>query len=168
MNNSDTRTLIPRRTSESGVSIVETMVAAGVIVAAVAGLSASAQQALRIARAGKSLASASAIIEERMESFRYANRWTDVTTAAGIASVASSSTSTGGNLANITEIIQVQPYPTGSELVVTRHPDGSFSDNGTDLSAFKCVKLTLSMSGMTVGSTPGKTQFSTVITKGGL
>ena len=47
------------------------------------GLSSSVQQATRIARSGKATASAGEMIEERLETFRYAPLWTQVTTASG-------------------------------------------------------------------------------------
>jgi len=162
------KALTYRRGAESAFTLVETMVAVGVAIAAIAGLSASAQQALRIARAGKSVASANEMIEERMESFRYAPIWSNVTTATGIASVASVPTASAASFPNVTETFSVQPFPTGSQLVVTRNPNGSFTNNGVDLSAIKCVKFTVTAAWTESGNRPLSTQFSTIIAKGGL
>jgi hypothetical protein len=144
------------------------MVSVGVTIAALAGLSASTQQATRIARAGKAASSASEMVEERIESFRYTTTWKNVTTAAGIASVASTPAAIASNFPNVTETFSVQPYPTGSQLIVTRSPTGAFTDNGVDLSTSKCVKFTVTATWMASGSSTRSTQFSSIITKGGL
>ncbi len=144
------------------------MIAASVAIAALAGLSASAQQATRIARAGKGAASASEMIEERIESFRHRTTWRNVTTGAGIASVTSAPAAIASNFPIVTETFTVQPYPTGGQLVVTRSPDGSFRSNGVDLSTSKCVRLTVAATWTANGTIPRSTQFSTIITKGGL
>lgn len=162
------KTLLSRRRSELGITLVETMVAAGVSVAAIAGLSASTQQASRIARAGKDIASASEMIQERIECFRSTPFWRNITTSTGITSVASASTAIASNFQNVTETFRVQPYPTGSELVVTRSPNGSFTNNGVDVSASKCVKFTVTATWTASGNNPQSRQFSTIIAKGGL
>ena len=162
------KALSSRKKCEAGISLVETMVAMAVTVAALAGLSASTQQATRLARAGKNAASASEMIEERLEAFRYTTTWSKLTTGAGIASVTSAPTAISSNFPNATETFTVQPYPTGSQLIVVRSPSGSFTDNGVDLSTTKCVKLTVAATWTASGASPHNTEFSTIITKGGL
>ena len=71
-----------------GFTLVESVVAMGMTAVALAGFYASEQQAARIARSGRTVASASEMLQERIEAFRYAPPWTNVTTGAGIASAA--------------------------------------------------------------------------------
>jgi hypothetical protein len=162
------KSAIRHRRSEAGVTIVETMVAAGIAIAAIAGFSASVNQASRLARSGKAFASATAMTEERIESFRSTPTWSNVTTAAGIASVASAPSAIASNFAGVTETFTVQPYPSGSQLVVTRSPNGTFTNNGVNLSTSKCVKFTVAATWSAGGGATFSRQTSTVITKGGL
>lgn len=160
--------LILNRRRESGVTIVETMVAAGITVAALMGFSVSVQQASRLARSGKAVASASEMVQERMESFRYTPTWSNVTTAAGIASVASAPSAIASLFPNVTETFTVQPYPSGSQLIVTRSPSGTFTNNGVSTGTTSCVKLTVRATWTAVGSTSRSRELSTIIARGGL
>ena len=67
---------------QQGFTLVESVVAMGVATVALLGFYASEQQASRIARAGRTVASASEMLQERIEAFRYAPPWTNITTAA--------------------------------------------------------------------------------------
>lgn len=160
--------LVNRCHSQAGFSLVETLVALGVTVAAIAGLSASAQQASVIARSGKGFASGSQVLQQRVESFRRSTTWTNVTTAAGIASLAASASANASTFANVTETFTVQPYPSGNALVVTRSPSGTFSNNGVTLPTTTLVKLTITATWTATGNTSRSKQISTLVAKGGL
>ena len=153
---------------QEGISLVETMVAAGVTIAALIGFSTSAQQASVIGRSGKAFASATEMLQERIESFRYTPTWSNVTTATGIASIAASPSAIASNFSNVTETFTLQPYPTGSQLVVIRSPNGTFSNNGVTLPTTTCVKLTIAATWTAVGQTQRSRQLSTIIAKGGI
>ena len=154
--------------SGAGVSIVEVMVAVVVVVSSVLAFSASVQQASRVARTGKAFASASEMLQERIEAFRYTPTWSNVTTAAGIASLAGPATTVAANFPNVTETFTVEPYPAGSALVVTRSPTGTFTNNGASLGTTRCVKLTVVGTWTAAGSTQRTRQIATIIAKGGL
>ena len=157
-----------KRTRQQGFTLVETAVAMGVTVISLLGFYASEQQAFRIARAGRSVASASEMLQERIEAFRYAPPWTNVTTAAGIASVAASAPSVVSTFTYSSETFTVQDYPNGSQLVVTRSPGGTFTNNGVDVSSSRCVKLTVSTTWLAPGNISRTRQISTIMTKGGI
>ena len=129
---------------------------------------ASEQQAFRIARAGRAVASASEMLQERIEAFRYALPWTNVTTAAGIASVAASAPQVASTFTYSSETFTVQDYPNGSQLVVTRSPSGTFRNNGVDVSTSRCVKLTITATWTEAGNVPRTRQISTIMAKGGI
>lgn len=154
--------------TEAGFSLVEVVVSMGVAAVALLGLYSSEQQAARIARAGRAVASASEMLQERIEAFRYAPPWTNVTTAAGIASVAAGAPAVAANFNYASETFTVQGYPGGSQLIVTRSPTGTFSTNGVDLSSSRCVKLTITTSWLSTGNISRTRQVSTIITRGGI
>jgi hypothetical protein len=160
--------LFRRRRSEAGISLVETLVAVGVTVAGIAGLSSSAQQATVIARSGKAFAAGSQMLQERIERFRQVTNWSNVTTASGIAALTASSSAVASTFPNVTETFTVQPYPSGTALVVTRSPSGTFSNNGATLPTTTLVKLTITATWTAAGNVQNSRQLSTIIAKGGL
>jgi hypothetical protein len=153
---------------EAGFTLADTVIAAGVAVAALAGFYASTQQAGRVLRMGKEVAAATEMLQERIEALRYAPPWGNVTTAAGISTVAAAATGISANFRNVTETFTVQGYPSGSTLTVTRSPSGTFSNNGVDLSATTCVKVTVKATWTGVGNVKRTRQLSTIIAKGGI
>ena len=157
-----------RSRKQAAFTLVEPLVAMGVSVVALMGLYSSASQAGLIVRTGREIASGGEMVQERLESFRYTTTWANVTTAAGIQSVASSASAIAANFGNVTETFTVQPYPSGSALTVTRSPGGSFSSSGADLSSNKCVKFTVNATWTGAGNVQRSRQLSTIITKGGL
>ena len=154
--------------SQQGFTIVESVVAMGMTAIALLGFYTSEQQAARIARAGRAVASASEMLQERIEAFRYAPPWTNVTTAAGIASVTASAPAIAANFTYVSETFTVQGYPSGSQLVVTRSPSGTFTNNGVDLSSSRCVKLTVTATWLAPGNVSRTRQISTIVTRGGI
>ena len=159
---------LQKRSATAGFAIAEAMVAAGIAVIALGGFYASAQQAGRVLRMGKEIASASELLQERIEALRYAPPWSNVTTAFGIAAVTGPATGASANFPNVTETYTVSGYPSGGTLIVTRSPSGTFTNNGVDLSASVCVKVTVSASWTGVGNRPRSRQLSTIIAKGGI
>ena len=153
---------------QQGFTLVESVVAMGVTTVALLGFYASEQQAARIARAGRAVASASEMLQERIEAFRYAPPWTNITTAAGIASVTASAPAIAANFTYVSETFTVQGYPSGSQLVVTRSPSGTFTNNGVDLSSSRCVKLTVTATWLAPGNVSRTRQISTIVTRGGI
>ena len=153
---------------QQGFALVESIVAMGVTTVALLGFYASEQQAARIARAGRTVASASEMLQERIEAFRYAPPWTNITTAAGIASVTASAPAIAANFTYVSETFTVQGYPSGSQLVVTRSPSGTFTNNGVDLSSSRCVKLTVTATWLAPGNVSRTRQISTIVTRGGI
>ena len=157
-----------KRSTEAGFLLADALVAAGVAVVALAGFYASTQQAGRVLRAGREVAQASEMLQQRIEALRYAPPWSNVTTASGIASVTAAATGVSANFSNVTEIFTVSDYPSGSSLTVTRSPGGTFTNNGVDLSSSRCVKVTVAATWTGVGNVQRRRQLSTIITKGGL
>ena len=148
--------------------MVEVVVAMGVAAVALLGLYTSEQQAARIARGGRAAASASEMLQERIEAFRYAPPWTNVTTASGIASVAAGAPAIAASFPYTSETFTVQEYPSGSQLIVTRSSSGTFTNNGVDLSSTRCVKLTVTTTWSAPGGVSRTRQVSTIIAKGGI
>ncbi len=145
------------------------MIAIAVSVIALAGLFAAAGQATRIVRSGKEIASASQMLQQRLETFRYTPPWTNITTDAGMRTLITTATATATNFANATETFTVEPYPAGgTPLVITRTPAGALSTTGSDLSSQRCVKLTVSVSWTGIGNIQRTRQMSTIVTEGGL
>lgn len=157
-----------KRRAIAGFAFAEAMVAASVAVVALGGFYASTQQAGRVLRMGKEVVSASEMLQQRIEALRYAPPWSNVTTAAGIASVVSAPTGISANFTNVSETFTVSGYPTGSQLIVTRSPTGTFTNNGVDLSATGCVKITVMATWTGVGNIQRSRQMSTIMSKGGL
>ena len=108
-----------------GFTLVESVVAMGMTAVALAGFYASEQQAARIARSGRTVASASEMLQERIEAFRYAPPWTNVTTGAGIASVAAGAPAIATTFGYASETFTVTGFPSGGQLIVTRSPTGT-------------------------------------------
>jgi hypothetical protein len=153
----------------AGFTLVETLVAMGVTVMSLAGFYLASGQAVRIVRAGKEMGCASEMLQQRIEDFRYTPPWTNLTTVAGITSVVSTSTAISQNLKGVTETFTVVPYPAGgTPLVVTRSSDGTITSSGSDLSAQRCVKLTVAASWKGVSNAVRTRQMSTIVAKGGL
>jgi hypothetical protein len=157
-----------KRRSVAGFAFAEAMVAAAVAVIALGGFYASTQQAGRVLRLGKETVSASELLQQRIEALRYAPPWSNVTTAAGIASVVAAPTGIAANFSNVTETYTVSDYPSGSTLTVTRTPSGTFTNNGVDLSATSCVKVTVTATWTGIGNIQRTRQLSTIMSKGGL
>lgn len=161
--------IMKKKRARSGFAIADCLVAAAVVVTALGGIYASTQHAGRVLRMGKEVAQASELLQERVESLRYAPPWTNITTAAGISSVVSSPAAIASNLSStITETYTVSAYPSGNTLVVTRSPSGSFTNNGVNLSKVNCVKVTVSATWIGIGNVQRSRQLSTIIAKGGI
>ena len=147
----------------------ETMIAMAVCMISLVGIFGAAGQAVRIVRSGKEISSASQMLQQRLETFRYTPPWTNITTSAGITNLVTNATATATNFASATESFSVEPYPAGgTPLVVTLTPTGSLSTSGSDLSAQPCVKFTITVSWTGIGNIPRTRQLSTIMTKGGL
>ena len=158
----------PLSRGKAGFTLADTVIAAGVAVAALGAFYASTQQAGRVLRMGKEMAAATELLQERIEALRYAPPWGNVTTAAGIATVTAGAPGVSANFKYLTETFTVQGYPSGSTLIVTRSPSGTFTNNGVDLYANTCVKVTVTATWMGVGSVQRTKQLSTIIAKGGI
>ena len=157
-----------KRRTMAGFAFVEALVAASVAVIALGGFYASAQQAARVLRMGKEVVSASEMLQQRIEALRYAPPWSNVTTATGIVGVVAAATGAAANFSNVTETFTVSGYPSGSQLVVTRAPAGTFTNNGVDLSSTSCVKVTVMATWTGIGNIQRSRQLSTIMSKGGL
>ena len=158
-----------RRRNCAAFSLVEVVIAMMITVIAITAFYSSAGQALRIMKAGKEVALASEILQERMETLRAAPLWTSVTTSAGIGNVAANATASAANLPGVTETFTITAYPgAGTPLVVMRLPSGTFLNLGSSLSAQYCVKVTARVNWTGVGNVVRSRQMSTIVTKGGL
>jgi prepilin-type N-terminal cleavage/methylation domain-containing protein len=153
---------------QRGFTLVETVVAMGITATSLICFHVAEQQASRLARAGRSVASASEMLQERIETFRYAPQWSNITTPAGIAALVASDPSIAANFTYVSETFTVQAYPGGSPLVVTRLAGGGLSNNGMDLSSSRCVKLTITTKWIAPGDLSRTRQVSTIITRGGI
>ena len=160
--------LLKKRRARGGFTFADTLVAVGVAATALASFYASTQQATRVLRMGKEVASASEMLQQRMEALRYSPPWSNITTAAGIATVAAVATGVSANFSNVTETFTVQDYTGGNKLVVTRTPAGAFANNGVNLSSSRCVQVTVAATWTGIGGAQRSRQLSTIITKGGL
>ena len=155
--------------SAAGVTLMETVVAVGVTVSSLMAYSASVQEATRVARSGKSFASATEMLQQRIEAFRLTSSWANVTTAGGIATVTAAASPIAVNFPGVTETFTVQPFPSGTALVVTRSANGTFTNNNVTLPAStNCVRFTATATWTAVGNAPRSRQISTIITRGGL
>ena len=73
-----------QRRNCAAFSLVEVVIAMMITVIAITAFYSSAGQALRIMKAGKEVALASEILQERMETLRAAPLWTSVTAPGGV------------------------------------------------------------------------------------
>ena len=145
------------------------MTAMIVSIISLVGLFAAVGQAIRIVRSGKEIASASQMLQQRLETFRYTPPWTNITTSAGIGTQVTNAAAVSTNFNNATETFTVAPYPAGgTPLVVTRSPAGTLSTTGSDIPSQRCVKITCGVAWTGVGNIQRTRQMSTIMTKGGL
>jgi len=160
---------IGKKRSQGGFTIADALVAAAVAVGALGGLYASVQQVGRVLRTGREVAQVSEVLQQRIEALRYAPPWTNVTTSSGVASIVASPAAAAANFSGrITETYTIADYPSGSQLTVTRSPSGSFTTNGVNLSASRCVKVTVVASWTGLGNVQRSRQISTIMSKGGI
>lgn len=153
----------------AGFTMIETMMAAAISLIAVTTFYAAAGQALRVVKTGKETAYASQLLQQRIEGFRAATLWTNVTTSSGITTLMTPATATAANFPGATEQCTVVAYPTaGTPLVVTRPPAGAVTATGAALSTQKCVQVTFQVSWTGVGKAARSRQIATILSKGGI
>lgn len=158
-----------KRRSQAGFTIADALVASAVAVGALGGFYASTQQAQRVMRTGREVAQVSEALQERIEALRYAPPWTNITTPSGVAAVVASKAAAAANFsAGLTESYTIEPYPSGSPLTVTRSPNGTFTNNGVDVSSSPCVKVTVVATWTGLGNVPRSRRISTIMSKGGI
>lgn len=155
--------------SESAFTLSETLISIAVTLISLVAFFAATGQAIRIVRSGKEIAAASQMLQQRIETFRYAPPWTNATTPEGISNLIKTAAATASTFQDATETFTVTPYPAGGPpLVVTRSSKGVISSTGPSMSGEKCVQFTASVSWTGLGGSPRSRQVSTIMTKGGL
>jgi len=155
--------------SEAAFTLSETLISIAVTVISLVAFFAATSQAIRIVRSGKEIAAASQMLQQRIETFRYAPPWTNATTPSGIATLIKNAAATSSTFHDATETFTVSPYPAGgTPLVVTRSPDGVISMSGPSMASEKCVKFTVAVTWTGLGGAARSRQVSTIMTKGGL
>jgi hypothetical protein len=157
------------RFKDSGFTLSETMIGMAVAMVGLLGLFASSTQAVRIIHTGKQTASASQMLQQRLESFRHARPWSNATTFDGVARVVTDATISAVTFPNAIETFKFEPYPEGGvAMVITRTPQGNLTCTGPDLSSYGCVKLTATVTWTGYGRLERTRQLSTILAKGGL
>jgi hypothetical protein len=134
----------------------------------------SSTQAVLIVRVGKENVHASQLLQERMEAFRAAPAWTDVTTAAGIAKLVAAPTSTAANFPKVTETYTVRTYypvpapPAPAPLRVSRGWSGTFTSAGTAPVATSAIMVTIQADWVGANKIARSRQLATIISKNGV
>ena len=148
--------------------------AVGLSVLALGAFYVSSTQAVRIVRVGKENVYASQLLQERMEAFRAAPAWTDITTAAGISTLVATPTSTAANFPQVTESYTVSTYypiptaPAPSPLRISRAPNGTFTSAGATPIPSSAIKVTIQADWVGANRVARSRQLSTIICKNGV
>jgi type II secretory pathway pseudopilin PulG len=159
-----------RSGSRSGFTLVETVVALGVAVAAMTAFFASAGQAIRVLKSGKETASASLLLQQRTEALRANRLWSNITTVGGFTKLITNAAAASPGLPGATEMFTVSAYPPdGSSFTITRDSSGAISTAGASLaSSQRCVKVRAQLSWIGVGKLSRNRAQATLLAKGGI
>lgn len=161
--------IILKLRQQAAFTLSETMMSIAVTAISLAAFFAATSQAVRIVRSGKEIAAASQILQQRIETFRYAPPWSRATTPEGVASMVKNAAAAPSSFPEAAETFTVAPYPAGGEaLVVTRNSDGTVTSSGPSLIAEKCVQIRATVTWTGVGGVKRTREMSTILTKGGL
>jgi hypothetical protein len=150
------------------------MMAISLSLVAVGAFYASSAQAVRIVRVGKENVYASQLLQERMDAFRAAPLWANVTTAAGITALVTPATSTAANFPKVTETFMVSTYypvPAGTPpapLVITRTPAGAITSAGATPTPLSAIKVTIQADWVGANKIARSRQLATIMSKSGV
>jgi hypothetical protein len=150
------------------------MMAVGLSVIALGAFYVSSTQAVRIVRVGKENVYASQLLQERMEAFRAAPVWTDVTTVAGISNLVATPTSSAANFPQVTESYIVSTYypvptpPAPAPLRISRAPNGTTTSAGATPIPNSAIKVIIQADWLGTNRVARSRQLATIISKNGV
>lgn len=151
-------------------TLTEILVTLALCVTALTVFYAAAGQAIRLVRAGKETASATQLLQQRMESFHSKRLWTDGISPEDLKSLVASQQPAVVNLPGAEESYTVTDYPSGTSMfTVTRGSDGTITTSGSAFSdSQKCVKVEGRITWTGVWKISRAHIQSTILSRGGL
>ncbi len=167
----------PLACRRGGFTVVESLVAIVVGLLSMVVFYMSASQAIQLVRSGKQMATASQLVQRRIETIRLTASWPDITTKAGLqaliatdaAEVAADSAAKLVTLPGVTETYTVKPYPAqGNTAFSLTWSPSRIRTEGVDLSSERCVQVTLILSWTGFSKTQRSCELATIITRGGV
>jgi len=151
-------------------TLVETLVASAMCGFTVSAFYAATGQAMHIAKAAREVACGSEILQQRIEAFRKASPWTNLTTPSTFSSLVSGTTAMNTNLPGASESYVVSDYPAdGNSFSVTRAANGTLSTTGGALPSTQTSILVVATVKWTGWARTTHTRtIRTIISQGGL
>lgn len=158
-----------QRQSSDAFTIVEVVIATGLVVFALASIYAMQSQSLQIARAAHDSGSASQILQQRVEQLRL-NKFPDVVRSTGLVNLMSEATDSEADLRGVrslTETVRLTSSDGTSVFSVTRRGGAATSSATLDLGSQSQVRAFLQVS-WTDRTGTHRREFSTILGKGGI
>ncbi len=160
--------------SESGVTLVESLIAASLLALFLAAVFSVNGRNLQLLKSGKESLSATTVLEERLEQLR-TGRWDEVTRPAYLSTILSTASGSGANLSSLSEQIVISAYPVPNPAVATNKVTRSSSGTVTTVSSNASLPMEKSVRAdirvTWIGPPNGRTrvrEVSTIIANGGL
>jgi hypothetical protein len=160
--------------SESGVTLVESLIAASMLTLFITGVFFMNGRNLQLLRYGKETFSATQVLDQRMEQLR-GGKWEQVTDPNYIQTLMGTAPASGANFSSLTEEVVLSAYPVPSPAMpvtrVARSPSGTV----TVISSNPLLRLEVGVRADiratwtgAPGSRPRVRELSTIIANGGL
>ncbi|MHA3773037.1 PulJ/GspJ family protein [Verrucomicrobiota bacterium sgz303538] len=157
------------RQKYGGFTLTETLTALGLSVIILTAFYAAAGQAIRTVRLGRETASATQLLQQRLESFHSAKLWSYVSTPSDFTTMVTDSLPAMANFPGVVETYTITAYPAGTpSFTATRNANGTVSTSGASLPATqKCVTITGQLTWTGAGNVSRSRTQATLLTKGG-
>jgi type II secretory pathway pseudopilin PulG len=151
-------------------TLVETMVAMGICGFALSAFFVATGQAVHIVKSARETGCASELLQQRMERFRAANPWANLTSPSSVSSMVTAATEIGSSIPGATETFTISDYPAdGNSFTVTRSSSGTITSSGAALPTTQRCVLVNSLVTWTGWSSLNRTRtLTSIITKGGV
>ena len=160
---------LPKR-ARFAFSLVETVVALAMCGFSVSAFYAATGQAMHIAKGAREVVCGSEILQQRIEGFRKASPWSNLTTPAAFSNLVAGTTAMNTNLPGASETYIVSDYPAdGNSFTVTRSASGALSTTGSALpSSQTSVLVACTVTWTSWARTTHTRTIRTIISQGGL
>lgn len=153
-----------------GFTLTEILVTLALCVTAMTIFYAASGQAIRLVRAGKESASATQLLQQRLESFHSSTLWKDGASPANLKLLVALTQPALASLPGVEELYTVSGYPSGTpSFTVTRKGNGTITTSGTAIPVSqKCVKISGQVTWKGAWNISRSHTQATILSKGGL